>query len=157
MAVRIHWVTHHRPAENRDPKHPQITGWQWQSPREMCRWFIKISSRRSAPSNRTFSRWHQSAGRARLPCLACHESHLTAGSWCPLRSDGRLKQTLVIPLVTHADRVIFYFKMCCFILAHDIIRTHWYWCFFSGWNWWKGTKGKVLQIDVILFTFLMRF
>lgn len=47
--------------------------------------------------------------------LACHWIWLSPGLWCPSCSisvwlwDSRLKQTLIIPLVKHADKSCFFF------------------------------------------------
>lgn len=75
--------------------------------------------------------------------LACHWIWLSPGLWCPSCSisvwlwDSRLKQTLIIPLVKHADKSCFFFisnsselvyfgtwKGC--VTVHSVIVTHFY-------------------------------
>lgn len=111
--VRIFWC---HPTDYADLKHryrrPQITEPEWQSPHEMCHQFIKISSLFSPPTHNASVNDIRAQGEL-LSRLACQGSQLTAGLWCPLCSisvwlwDSRLKQTLIIPLVKHADKFFF--------------------------------------------------
>lgn len=105
---------------------------------------IKISSLLSPPTHIASVNDIRARGEL-LSRLGCQQSQSSPGLWCPLCSisvwlwDSRLKQTLIIPLVKHADKsahssVFFLFQipLCLFILA---LEENMCWGAFQLSNW----------------------